>query len=147
MIAGGIYNLGDTSISSAVTGLVITQGVSAQGVAQEFIDRLNGMTAVTLQANFTYGAGDTVTAKVDVETSIDQGATWLPIARFAFAGASAEKVVNLSGLTPKTTATSPAPLSDDACLDGVLGDRLRTKVTSTGTYSGNTGVSVRASVR
>ncbi len=142
----GIYNLGDEAVTVAVTNSVITDGVSSAGVAQGFIDGLDFMAAVTLQANFTYGSGGT-TCKVDVETSLDQGLSWVPIARFAFLLASAEKLFNLSGLTPKTTAVTPATLSDDSVVDGILGDRLRCRITSTGTYAGNTSVSVRASVR
>lgn len=142
----GLFNLGDESVTVAVSNLVITDGISAAGVAQSFIDGLDWMAAVTLQANFTYGAGGT-NLKVDIETSLDQAVTWIPIARFAFTTSSAEKLFNLSGLTPKTTAVTPATLSDDTVVDGILGDRLRARITSTGTYSGNTSVSVRAAVR
>lgn len=142
----GIFSLGDEAISAAVTNLVITDGVSAAGVAQSFIDGLDFAAAVTLQANFTYGSGGTA-VKVDVETSLDQGSTWIGIARFAFTTSSAEKVVNLSGLTPVGTVYTPVTLSDDSVKDGILGDRLRCRITSTGSYAGNTSVSVRASVR
>jgi hypothetical protein len=142
----GLYNLGDRAITTALTSEVITSGVSAQGVAQSFIGRLEGATAATFQANFTWGSGGT-TLKVDIETTFDQGTSWIPICRFAFTTASAEKVANVSGLTPKIAAYTPIALSDDVCVDGILGDRLRAKVTSTGTYAGNTSVSVRASIR
>lgn len=142
----GIFNLGDEPITVAVTNIVITDGVSAQNVAQSFIDGLDWMAAVTLQANFTYGSGGT-TLKVDIETSLDQGLSWVPIARFAFTTASKETLFNLSGLTPKTTAVVPATLSDDSVVDGILGDRIRAKITSTGTYAANTSISVRAAVR
>lgn len=138
-----IYNLGDEPITAAVTNVVITDGVSAQNVAQSFIDGLDSVSSVTLQANFTYGSGGT-NLKVDVETSLDQGVTWIAVARFAFLLASAEKVFNLSALTPVTTVYTPATLSDDAVKDGILGDRLRARITSTGTYAGNTSISVRA---
>src|SRR6266705_895404 len=130
----GIFNLGDEPITVAVTNIVITDGVSAQNVAQSFIDGLDWMAAVTLQANFTYGSGGT-NLKVDIETALDQCLTWIPIARFAFTTSSAEKVINLSGLTPVTTVYTQATLSDDAVKDGILGDRLRAKITSTGTYA------------
>jgi hypothetical protein len=142
----GIFNLGDTSITAAVTNSVITQGISSAGVVQTFIDGLDWMVAVTLQVNFTAGAGGT-SVKVDIETSLDQGFTWVPIVRAAFTTADAEKLFNLSGLTPKTTVVVPATLSDDSVVDGILGDRLRAKITSTGIYASNTTVSVRAAVR
>jgi len=142
----GIFNLGDEPITIAVTNSVITEGVSSGNVAQSLIDGLDWMAAVTLQFNFTYGSGGT-NLKVDVETSMDQGFSWVPIARAAFTTVSAEKVVNLSGLTPVTTFYTPATLSDDTVKDGILGDRLRAKITSTGTYAGNTSISVRAAVR
>ncbi|MGE0425411.1 MAG: hypothetical protein AB7O88_24335 [Reyranellaceae bacterium] len=142
----GIYSLGDAVIGAPVTDQVITSATSAQGTVQALVDRLDGMTALSLQVRFAYGAGGTA-LKVDIETSLDQGQTWVLIARLAFATVSATKVVNLSGLTPMTTPASPGPLADDACLDGVLGDRLRAKVSSTGTYSNNTSISVRAAVR
>src|SRR3954467_482772 len=143
----GLFNLGDEAITANVTNSVITDGLSSAGVAQSFIDGLDFMAAVTIQANFTYGSrGSSV--KVDVETSLDQGSNWIAIARFAFTTASAEKVVNLSGLTPVTTLYTPATLSDDTVKDGILGDRLRCRITSTGTaYAGNTAISVRANVR
>lgn len=142
----GIKNLGDAAITAAVTGSVITSGVSSQGVAQAFIDKLEGATGVTLQANFTYGSGGTSVAAA-VETSIDQGLTWVEIARFAFTTASAEKVLSVIGNSEITTAYTPAALSSDTAKSGILGDRLRCKVTSVGTYAGNTSLSVRASVR
>lgn len=141
----GILNLGDRSIAAALTGETITEGVSQSGVAQAFVDRLAGMLAATVQVAFAYGSGGT-TCKVDIETSLDQGATWIPIARLAFTTASATKLVNLSGLTAKTSPATVAALSDDASLDGVLGDRLRARVTSTGTYTDTT-VSVRVAAR
>lgn len=142
MINPGIYNLGDVGITVALTDSVITDGSSSN----EYIADLDGVTAVSIQARFVYGSGGT-SVKADIDTSLDQGATWIPVARLAFTTANAQKIVNLSGLTPKTTPVTPAALSDDTCLDGVLGDRLRCRVTSVGTYAGNTTLSVRAAVR
>ncbi len=143
---GRIINLGDTAVSAAVTNQVITSSVSAQSVAIAYVDRLEGVTALTFQANFTWAAGGT-TVKVDLETSLDQGLSWLPICRLAFATSSAMKVVNVSGLTPKISAVVPAVPADDACVDGILGDRFRVRITSAGTYTGNSFISTRASVR
>jgi hypothetical protein len=105
------------------------------------------MTAVTVQARLAMGTGGT-TAKVFVQTSLDQGTTWVDVACLAFTTTGATKVVNLSGLTPKASPATPTDgaMSDDTALDGVLGDRLRAKIITTGTYSAAV-VSVRASVR
>lgn len=139
----GVYNLGDYALTTAVTGQVITDAND-----NAYIEDLEGMLAATLQIKLNYGSGGT-TAKVYVQTSLDQGSTWVDVACATFTTSSATKIVNLSGLTPKTTAATPADgaLTDDTCVDGVLGDRFRVKITSTGTYAGSTSVSVRMQAR
>jgi hypothetical protein len=148
MLNPGIYNIGDQAITTALTGSVITDGTSETGEDQAFIDRLDGMSAASIQVRFAYGSGGT-TAKVYVQTSLDQGTTWIDIACAAFTTSSATKLFNLSGLTAKTTPANPTDgaMTDDTSLDGVLGDRLRVKVTTTGTYATNTTVAVRAACR
>ena len=143
----GVFNLGDRAITTALTGEVITDGTSAAGEDQAFIDRLDGMSAATIAFRFAYGSGGT-SVKAYCQTSFDLGVTWCDVACVTFTTASGHKVVNLSGLTPKTTAVTPTDgaLSDDTCVDGILGDRLRVKITTQGVYS-NTTLSVRAAVR
>lgn len=142
----GVFNLGDRAITTALTGEVITAAPDDQGATQEYLGNLDGMLAATLSVNFTYGSGGT-TCRVTVETTLDQGLTWIEVARFLFATASEHNVVNLSALTPVTTVYTPAALSDDTVKDGIFGDRWRAKVTSTGVYAGNTSVSVRLNAR
>lgn len=140
-----VFNLGDAAITAERTDSVITSGTSAAGAAQALIDRLGGMQSVSLQAAFVYGSGGT-TCIVVVQTSLDQGASWIDICRFDFSTANAKKVANISAagaVAPAAVAT----LGAEGKLDGILGDRLRAKVTSTGSYAGNTSVSVRAAVR
>lgn len=140
----GVYNLGAATVASAVTDNVITEGVSAGNVAQSLIDRLDGMTAATIECRFVYGSGGT-TCAATVQTSFD-GTNWVDIARFDFTTASATKVANLSGLLSKGV-TAYSSLGSEGVIDGVLGNRLRAKITSTGTYAGTTTISVKASVR
>lgn len=140
----GLFDLGDLAITSAVTDQVMTEGVSPAGVAQAFLDRLDGMLAATIEVGFSYGSGGT-NAKVMIDTRLD-GANWIEVARLAFATTSAIKIINLSGLTPRTTPVSPSVLSDDTCLDGILGSEWRARRTTTGTYAG-TVVSVRMMAR
>lgn len=138
----GIFSL---TKNDGATDLAITTAATS---ICDFIDDLDGMTGVTISARLAWGSGGTA-VKTYVQTSLDQGSTWIDIACLTFSAASAHKVINLSGLTPKTTAATPTDgaLTDDTCVDGILGDRLRCKVVSTGTYAGSTTLSVRASVR
>lgn len=138
----GVYDLASIALTTALTGEVVTD---ISGV--EYVGDLEGMLAASLQVRFAYGSAGT-TCKVYVQTSLDQGTTWCDVCSVSLTTASATKIVNLSGLTPKTTAASPADgaLADDTCLDGVMGDRWRVKVTSTGTYAGTT-LAVRLTAR
>lgn len=135
-------NLGDNAITTATSGEVITSASDSAGATQAYLSGLGGILAACIQCNFTYGSGGT-SVKIAIETTFDQGQTWIEVARFAFTTASAEKLFNLSALTPKLSAVTPAAQSDDAALDGILGDRWRAKKIVVGTYAGNTSVSVR----
>lgn len=130
----GTFSLGDFSIGAAATQV------------GEVVDDLSGALAVTLSARLAYGSGGTSCYAL-VETSLDQGVTWVQIARFDFTTSGLQKVLTVSGLTPRLSAASAGSLSADTALDGTLGDRLRATVVSTGTYAGSTVVSVRANVR
>lgn len=136
MLNPGDYSLCDLSITTALSG-----------VAQTPIQNLDGILAATIEARFAYGSGGT-TAKAWVQVSPDDGTTWIDIASFAFTTSSAIKVINLSGLTPVTTAITPTDgsMADNTVQDGILASLMRVKVTTTGTYS-NTILAVRVSTR
>jgi hypothetical protein len=140
----GVFNLGDRTITAALTDQVITEASGVEG-AQSDIRNLAGMTGVTIEAKFVYGSGGT-TCLVTIQTSLNQGTDWIDVARLDFATANARKTVNLSAAAAAAVA-AVAALSAEGKVDGVLGDRLRAKVTSTGVYAGNTSISVRAAVR
>lgn len=109
------------------------------------ITGLSGMTAVTLDAEFIFGAGSG-TVSVVVASSFDQGSRYRQIARFDFANASAVKQCNLEGLLSKGV-TVYADLAAEGVQDGILSDNLAAIITTTGTYSSGTLLTVRASVR
>ena len=129
-----------TLASRALTGAIA-------GEAQTAFDDLAGIIAATIECQFQYGTGGT-TAKCWVQVSLDLGQTWIDVACFAFTTASATKVINLSGLTPVTTAITPSDgaMADNTYQDGVMGTTWRAKVTSTGTYA-NTNIVVRVEAR
>ena len=102
-------------------------------------DGCEGILALSAQLQFIYGGGGaSVTAYL--QTSIDQGQTPIDIAAVEFTTASATEVVNLSGLTPRTTPLVPTQqgLTPGDCNDGILGDRFRLVVVVVGTYTQST---------
>jgi hypothetical protein len=141
-----IYNLGDVTIGAEQTDAVITEGTSAAGAAQALVDRLGGMAAVSLQAKFVYGGSGGTSCVAVVQTSLDQGQSWIDIARFDFAQANSVKVANISAAGALAPA-AVAALGAEGKLDGILGDRLRCKITTDGTYASGTSLSVRAAAR
>ena len=136
MLSPGYKSLGNFSITAAGTAL------------GEAVEDLDGVLSLAAQMRLAYGSGGS-TIKVYLQTSLDQGNTWQDIACFTFTTASATKSRNLSALTPKATdvAATDGALTDDTSVDGLLGDRFRVKVVSTGTYAGNTLLSCSAVVR
>lgn len=125
-----------TTITTAVTGEVgAVKELGRAGL------KAGGLVA---QATFDYGSGGT-SAKAWVQTSLDNGTTWVDIMSFAFTTADAKKVSSVStDVAPASQAFAPADgaLSDNTVVNGVLGDRLRVKYTTTGTYAGDTTLAV-----
>jgi hypothetical protein len=140
----GTFDLGSVAVTTALTNSVITTGSSPAGATQAFLDRFEGMQFLAIFCNFTYGSGGT-TCIVVVQTTFDD-TNWIDIARFDFATASRSAVCNLSAELSKAV-TTVAALSAEGVNDGVLGAKLRAKVTSTGTYAGNTAVAVYIGAR
>ncbi len=140
------YVLANRTITTALSDVTVTEGVSNGGTSQSFIYNLEGITAATLVAQFVYGSSGT-SVTVAIDTALGSGGAWLQVATFAFTTASAIKALTLSGLTPRLTALTHSAPGNDAALDGILGDRFRCRVTSVGTYAGNTTLDVRISPR
>lgn len=93
---------------------------------------------VTIATDFVYGAGGT-TAKLWVQTSLDGGTTWIDIfATGDMAATSVKKIANLTDDTVITTAVAPTDATGTTIISGIIGDRFRCKVTTTGTYTTST---------
>jgi hypothetical protein len=125
MLNPGNRVLAQRAVTTAITG-----------EAQTAFTDLAGIQAATIEAQFQYGSGG-ATAKVWVQVSLDLGQSWIDVACFAFTTASATKVINLSGLTPVTTAITPSDgaMADNTYQDGIMGSSWRAKITTTGTYA------------
>lgn len=136
MLSPGFYSLGSFSITAAATA------------AGDAVTGLAGMLSASVALRYVYGSGGT-NVKAYVQTSFDQGNTWVDVACVLFEVANEVRLINLSGLTPKTTQVTPTDgtLADDTAVDGLLGDRLRVKCVSTGIFAGSTTVSASVVVR
>jgi len=95
-----------------------------------------GASVIMTQAAFVRGGGGT-TCDVFIQTSVDNGTSWIDVMQFAFATTTVTKI---SGVRPyialaANVTPSDGGLSDNTILDGVIGDRLRVKTVVVGTYS------------
>ncbi len=109
------------------------------------ISGLYGMKNLVIEANFVYGsAGTTVDAWL--QTSLDGGSSWIDIAQFAFLTTSLRKVhtVVLPAVVATRTNVTPldGTLGDNLIQDGILGDMIRAKLTTVGTYAGGTTLNI-----
>lgn len=106
-----------------------------------------GLRDLLVEANFDYGSSGT-DLNVYVQTRVS-GGTWRDIMNFNFTTADAKKwsKCSISIALAAARATSDAALASDTILDGFLGDEVRAKYVSTGTYAGSTTIAVTGSAK
>lgn len=115
------------SITAAVTG-----------VTPDVILSFDRVESLTVQAVFTYGSGGT-NFKAWVQSSVDGGTTWFDIANFAGTTSSITRLYHLTAAAVTSIATpTDGSLADNTSVNGLLGDRFRVKLTTTGTYAATT---------
>jgi hypothetical protein len=103
----------------------------ARTVESGWTDGLGGMRSVTIFAEFEYGSGGESVDLV-IQTAID-GQTPIDIARATFDKQSRTVICNVTA-DRDCGWFDPKPLSPGDILCGVLGDRLRYRLKSTGIY-------------
>lgn len=124
-------DLGTIALTTAVTNQSTTP-----------VTGLGKLQSLSLVASFSYTSGGT-TAKAYVQTSLDGGSTWFDIGQFAFLLAGAVKGKQIIAATAvATVAMTTGTMADDTAAQGILGDRLRFVVTSTGTYGSGTKIQI-----
>lgn len=127
--AQGAVTLLDATPTTAVTG---------QAYPIVMLGDLPGDAAhyLAASAKFTYGSGGT-NATAYVQTSLDGGLTWVDIMSFQFLTTTATKVSAVNTTVALAAGVTPTDgsLSANTILNGLLGDRLRVKLTTTGTYA------------
>lgn len=132
MLTPGTYDLATLAITTALTNS-----------AQTAIVDLEGMSAANLLFEMLGGTGGTSIAAL-VQTSFDDGNTWLDVARADFL-TTAGKIRCVVENDAALGMTAYVALAAQGVNNGLLGDRLRAVITSVGTYT-NTSLAVRASV-
>lgn len=136
--AGAPVTLLNATLAGAVTADV------SSGV---IVPRLQRVESLTLQAVITVAGGGT-TAKAWVQTSLDGGTTWVDIASFAFTTSTATRIYHLTPVAVTSIATpTDGTLTDNTAVNGLLGDRFRVKLTTTGTYTGASSFVIHATVK
>ena len=124
-----------TQLLNATITTAVTADVTA-GVVR--LPRYARVESLALQAVFTYGSGGT-NATAYVQTSFDNGTTWVDIACFQFTTSTATRLYHLTAAAVSSIATpTEGSLSANTAVNGLLGDRFRVKLTTTGTYAGST---------
>ena len=126
--------------------LAITAAISATTTSP--ITTLAGAKYLAVEANFAYGSGGT-NATVYVQTSLDGGSNWIDIMSFQFTTSDARKVSAVVASTALAAGATPTDgtLTANTILSGLLGDRIRLKYVTTGTYADDTSLVVSAIVK
>jgi hypothetical protein len=126
----------NATLAAAVTADV-TAGVFEIGRAE----------SLTLHGVITVAGGGT-TAKAWVQTSFDGGSSWMDIANFAFTTSTATRAYHLTAAAVTSIATpGDAALTDNTAVNGFLGNVVRVKLTTTGTYTGASSFVIHAIVK
>ena len=96
-----------------------------------------GADLLACQAVFTRAGGGTTT-DVFIQTSLDNGSTWIDIMQFALATTTVTKVSAVRSSIAMAANVTPTDgaLTDNTILDALLGDRLRSKTVVVGAYTG-----------
>jgi len=138
----GVYSLGDIQITAADT------------YVGDWVTGFDGVIGFTYQLRLAYGSGGT-DIRVYLQTSLDQGVTVCDLDCEVFGVVSETVVLSFDGSNTVQRSGSPpeghiptdGALADDTSIDGLIGDRFRVKIVSTGTYAGSTVVSPRIVTR
>jgi len=131
-----------TQYLSLLPPLAITAAVAATPTTAVSIA---GSTHLVVEAQFTYGSGG-ATVDVYVQTSLDGGLSWIDVMNFHFTTATGAAVSAVLSSTALAAAVVPTDgsLASNTILSGLLGDRIRLKYVTTGTYAGGTSLRVDA---
>lgn len=125
--------------------LTIAGAVSATATTP--VTGLLGMNSLIVECLFLYGSGGT-NVNAYVQTSLDGGVTWFDVMNFlhttaALTRANAVSMNVTNGASPfAPIALTDGTMTSNTSTQGILGDRVRLKYVTTGTYGGATSLAV-----
>lgn len=130
--------------SVTLINATLAAAVAADVTAGVFAMPSGRVEALTLLAKFVRAGGGTTT-QAWVQTSFDGGTTWMDVATFAFTTTTANRLFNLTAAAVTSIATpTDGTLADNTCVNGFLGDLFRVKLTTVGTYTGASSLTIVA---
>ena len=132
------------SIQHLTNGHLITTAQSIATRGKEF-KLPDDIISITCEANFVYSGGGT-TAKVFIQTTFGND-DWFDVMCFQFTTASARKFLSINGnqsIASDYLACAVGTMSVDTAVEGIIGNKLRAQVVTTGTYTGTNTLDVRA---
>ena len=134
-------------MTTILPALTITSAIASLAYGEVFQFRQDIPASprhLSIDANFTYGGSGGTSVDAYIQVSFNGGETWTDIAQFHVTTASAERLFNLSSLTPQTSPVTPTngTLTANTSVDGLIGPLLRVAYKSSGTYGGSTTLQV-----
>lgn len=105
-----------------------------------------GLRALAVEVDFVYGSSGT-SLDCFIQTTFD-GTNWFDIMNFAFGTSSDRKamaVILANVATPQVL--TDGTMTNNTSENGLMGDKIRAKVLSVGTYAGGTTLTVRVMPR
>jgi len=132
-----------SSIQHMVKEHAITtaQSIATAGKVFRLPDDTKGLLAYVL---FVDGGGGT-TIDVFIQTSFDNETTWIDIMHFDFlvtAGTRIMKVREETAIVADVTPTDGTGPADGTAISGIIGDHVRARIVTTGTYTATTTIDV-----
>ena len=126
-------------MTTLFSGSITTAGTVTGSVFR--YARRNIPRSISAQGNFVWSSGGT-SVKAFIQSSLDGGTNWFDVMLLSFLAASAIQVGNatVSANGPVAGATDGGLAS--ATPNNIIGDLLRCKVVSVGTYAGGTSLVV-----
>jgi hypothetical protein len=132
---------GTVTLISETLGAAVSAQVPDGVIGSPIGDRVESL---GLLASFVRAGGGT-TCKAWVQTTLDGGVTWMDIHCFAFTTTTAASAVHLTAAAVTTPATpADGTTADNTAVNGFLGPLYRVKLTTTGTYTGASSITITA---